>query len=400
MTTQEFLIRHHASPEQICGTESLSKLLEDMERGLSGEGNIPMLPSYLSPDIVIPSGAKCCVLDAGGTNLRTALAVFDETGNCRLEQLTKQPMPGTTGELSFDAFYGALAEPLRCIGNYRRVGFCFSYNTTMNRDLDGTLDFWCKEVQVPEAVGRPVGASLQAALGEDCSEIHVLNDSVAAMLGAGDVQVGVILGTGVNVCYAEQCHKIPKIRESLRASSMIISTEVGEFSHLPKSDFEQAVIDASDMPDNALAEKQCSGGYLGGIITHAWNTAAKEGLLPDAFRDNTWDLAEISSYLTGDDTSRIPRHPAALGIAETTIHRAAKIAAVLCAGPLFRLSHQPQPVKIAMEGSQYWKLTGFRDAFHRELDALLEPSGIPWEIVRSENACLIGAARAAFAESM
>ena len=67
-------------------------------------------------------------------------------------------MPGTNGELSLDAFYGALAEPLQSIGNYERVGFCFSYNTTINRDLDGILDFWCKEVQVPEAVGRPVAA--------------------------------------------------------------------------------------------------------------------------------------------------------------------------------------------------------------------------------------------------
>lgn len=53
-----------------------------------------------------------------------------------------------------------------------------------------------------------------------------------------------------------------------------------------------------------------------------------------------------------------------------------------------------------MEGSQYWKLTGFRDAFHQELDSLLEPYGIRYEIVKSENSCLIGAARAAFAERM
>ena len=141
MTTQEFLIRHRAAPEQIHAGDSLTKLLEDMARGLSGDGNIPMLPSYLSPNISIPAGSKCCVLDAGGTNLRTALAVFDEDGSFRLEQIRKQPMPGTGGELSLDAFYGALAEPLRAIGNYERVGFCFSYNTTMNRDLDGILDF-------------------------------------------------------------------------------------------------------------------------------------------------------------------------------------------------------------------------------------------------------------------
>ena len=55
---------------------------------------------------------------------------------------------------------------------------------------------------------------------------------------------------------------------------------------------------------------------------------------------------------------------------------------------------------IAMEGSQYWKLTGFREAFHLELDALLAPAGIRYEIIGVENACLIGAARAAFANRM
>ena len=36
-----------------------------------------MLPSYLSTKIAVPEGAVCAVLDAGGTNLRTARAVWD-----------------------------------------------------------------------------------------------------------------------------------------------------------------------------------------------------------------------------------------------------------------------------------------------------------------------------------
>lgn len=395
MTVQEFLHAHNAAPEQVNAPASLSALLEDMTAGLSGQGNIPMLPSYLSPDIPILPGSRCCVLDAGGTNLRTALAVFEADGSCRLEQLQKQPMPGTGGELSFAQFYHALAEPLRKLGHFDRVGFCFSYNMTMDRSLDGPLDFWCKEVRVPGAVGRRVGASLKAALGSGCGQIHVLNDSVAAMLGAGDVQAGVILGTGVNVCYTEQCRNIPKIQQALRADAMIISTEVGEFNKLPKSDFEQAVIDASDAPGNAQAEKQCSGGYLGQIITQAWNTAAREGLLPPAFREESWDLARISQSLA-DNSLPVP----AAEIARAAICRAAKIAAILCAGPILRLPRQDSPVKIALEGSQYGKLTGFREAFHRELDALLAPRGIAYAIVRAENACLIGAARAAFARTM
>ena len=240
-----------------------------------------------------------------------------------------------------------------------------------------------------------MGASLKAALGPGCHHIHVLNDSVAAMLGAGDVQAGIILGTGVNVCYGEACRNISKIKEDLKANAMIISTEVGEFARLPKSDFEKTVIETSDAPENAHAEKQCAGGYLGGIITQAWNTAAREGLLEEAFREGTWDLAWISQAL---EAGSLPA--AGEEIARSAIARAAKIAAILCAGPILRVPRQDDPVKLAMEGSQYWKLTGFRENFHWELDALLAPYGISYAIVQSENACLIGAARAAFAETM
>ena len=399
MTVTEFLQRHSASPEQLDSRECLHFLLEDMTQGLGGRGNIPMLLSYLTPEIAIPAGSRCCVLDAGGTNLRTALAVFSEDGSCRLEGLRKMPMPGTEGLLSHNAFYAALAAPVQALGHYENVGFCFSYNVTLDRTLDGPLDFWCKEVQVPEAVGRPVGASLKAALGDDCRRVHVLNDSVAAMLGAGDVQVGIILGTGVNVCYVEQCRNIPKLTQPLKAHSMIISTEVGEFRRLPKSDFDRAVIAASDAPDNAHAEKQCSGGYLGDILSLAWNAAARETLLPETFREGSWELADISRFLEGQPDTGIPGDATAAEIARQLIRRAAKIAAILCAGPMI-LASGPKQRKIAIEGSQYWKLSGFREAFHRELEELLRPYGLDFSVVQVENACLIGAARAAFAPEM
>ena len=389
MTITELMERHGATAGGIDARACLAALLEQMEAGLAGRGRIPMLPSYLSTEIDLPEGAVCCVADAGGTNLRTARAVL-ENGHWRLEALKKTAMPGTEGELSFRDFYNALAEPLRELGSFERVGLCFSYNVSLERSLDGKLDFWCKEVRAPEAVGKPVGASLQGALGRDCRAVHVLNDSVAAMLGAEDVQVGVILGTGVNVCYLERCDRIPKLPDGLDSDSMIISTEVGEFDGFPRSAFEEEVIAASDAPDSAPAEKQCSGGYLGDVIAAAWRAARREGLLeacPPA------DLGSVSHLLEEQ-----PDAPAAQ-IAAIAIRRAAKIAAVLCAGPILRAARTTSHIRVAVEGSQYWRLTGFRDAFHEELDGLL-PEDITWEVIRAENACLIGAAKAAWAVPM
>lgn len=400
MTISEFMHAHGASAEQIPARECLGELLDGMERGLAGQGRIPMLPSYLPGRIPVPPGARCCVLDAGGTNLRTARAVFDAQGRCRLEGLEKRPMPGTRGELTFAQLYDALARPVRKLGDWERVGLCFSYNVTLDRTLDGRLDFWCKEVRVPEAVGKPVGSSLRQALGGGCESVHVLNDSVAAMLGAGDVQVGVILGTGVNVCYLEQCCRIPKVPADLRSQTMIVSTEVGEFDGFPKSDFERAVIAASHAPEAAPAEKQCSGGYLGDVIAAAWRTAAREGILPAAFRASAPDLAAVSRWLAGERVPELADVAEAAGIAQAVIRRAAKIAAVLCAGPILRAAQPGQTIRMAVEGSQYWKLTGFGSAFRRELEGLLDPEGIGYEVVQSENACLVGAALAAFAQPM
>lgn len=400
MNVSEFLHSHGSTPDQISARECLQALLADMDRGLKGEGNIPMLPSFLSAQIQPERDTYCCVLDAGGTNLRTALARFDGQRKCHLENIRVCQMPGTGETLGYREFYEAIADQVRRLEHFRRVGFCFSYNVTLDRTLDGCLDFWCKEVRVPDAVGKPVGGSLKDALGEDCESVHVLNDSVAAMLGAGGVQVGVILGTGVNVCYSEKCDRIRKISEPLNSETMIISTEIGEFDKIPKSDFEQHVIDCSDAPHSAHAEKQCSGAYLGDVIVDAWHTAAREGLLPDAFREIACTLADISRYLAGESDSGIPVSAEAQRMARILIHRGAKIAAILCAGPILRASGAGETVRVAVEGSQYWKLTGFRDCFEAELRALLEPCQVRYEIAKAENACLIGAALAAFAQPM
>ena len=65
---------------------------------------------------------------------------------------------------------------------------------------------------------------------------------------------------------------------------------------------------------------------------------------------------------------------------------------------MLRAAGKNSSVRVAVEGSQYWRLTGFREAFHQELDNLLPQ--LSYEIVHAENACLIGAAIAAWADPM
>ena len=402
MTVSDFIDKYDLSPEKIPGQACLTDLCRQMEWGLAGKGVIPMVPSYLPLAVQPVPGSRCCIMDAGGTNLRWASAEFDKAGNCQISDLCKTAMPGTKGELTFEEFYGELARYVRDTGCTGQVGLCFSFNVLLERELDGNLHSWCKEVRAPEAVGKPVGASLRQAVGKECRSVRVLNDSTAALLGAHhvdpDIRVGLILGTGVNVCYPESCASIPKVPGDLRSDSMIICTEIGEFRSIPKTEFDRQVIAASDEPEMAHAEKQCSGAYLGDLICGAWQAAAREGLLGAEFTAG-YSLPRISDYLAGLETE-IPEDPAARLIAATMVNRAAKVAAILTAGPVLRSCSSGEICTIVIEGSQYSRLTGFGDCFRQELAALLQPHGIGYSITQVENSCLIGAALAAFAHPM
>ena len=402
MGIQTFLNYHNLTPTSIDGDACLKELLHQMDLGLAGEGNIPMIPSYLSLDTKPVTGEPCCVLDAGGTNLRVAKAVFNADGNCQMSGFSKTAMPGTQGELSFDVFYNTLANYVHETGCPERIGLCFSYNVLQERNLDGILHSWCKEVRVPEAPGKPVGASLRRSVGESCKHIAVLNDSTAALLGAHGcdetITLGLILGTGINICYEEQCRNIPKVEKDLRKPAMIISTEIGEFDGFPKSTFDNVVIASSAEPEMAHAEKQCAGAYLGELISRAWQAASHGGLIDPAFQLPV-ELPVISDFLAGKAVG-LPRDPDAKEIARTMIHRAAKIAAVLTAGPVLKSCEPGKRCTIVIEGSQFRKLTGFGECFQAELKTLLAPYGIGFSIAEIENSCLIGAAVAAFAEPM
>ena len=126
--------------------------------------------------------------------------------------------------------------------------------------------------------------------------------------------------------------------------------------------------------------------------------AAREGILEDGFQ-RVYPLPTISDYLADAETS-IPESEDAKAIARTMVHRAAKVAAILTAGPSLRSCKAGETCTIVIEGSQYSRLTGFGECFRQELEDLLQPHGIGYAITQVENSCLTGAALAAFAEPM
>ena len=214
MTALEFLRLHNESAEQIDAKASIELFLQHMQAGLQGKGGLPMIPTYLM-DIdrsKIKKGVKRILIDAGGTNFRSAIGYFDEKGEAVISDLKNTMMPALDRELSKDEFYAQIVTNIeRLLPKAQDLGFCFSYPVEMNRDVDGVVCKFSKGVKAPEVVGTRVGretvAACKAIDGVD-RKIVILNDTVATLLGGMantaeqfSAYLGYIYGTGTNVCY-------------------------------------------------------------------------------------------------------------------------------------------------------------------------------------------------------
>ena len=407
MTARDFLEKYHQLPEQINGEPCLKKLKESADLGLAGNGGLPMILSYLPGSVAAPEDGICAVMDAGGTNLRTALARF-EKGYCRILDIRTVPMPGSGGvACSAEELYGQIAKELARFSGVKRLGCCFSYLVDMERNLDGRLREWCKEIRCPDAVGQYVGKSILNRL-PGCETVTVLNDTAAAYLGAkqklgpnGGGLVGLIMGTGVNVCYSERREYLTKLEADIRCPDMIVNTEVCEFDGIPLGEFERRVILRTDDPSASRAEKQCSGAYLGDIILEALREAKEEGIL--ARMPERLTLSAVSDLLGNKNSTHRALFeekdlPFVLQLLDTMVDRSAKIGAILCAEFVRRIGQENPEIVIVVEGSLFWKMHRFPERFCRELKLLLPQ--ISFQIREGAGACLEGAAVAAFGKGV
>ena len=70
----EFLKKYHMGPEEIALHRCTRSFLEEMGRGLRGEETpVMMLPTYLTLEGELPRDRSVIVVDAGGTNFRSAV---------------------------------------------------------------------------------------------------------------------------------------------------------------------------------------------------------------------------------------------------------------------------------------------------------------------------------------
>ncbi len=304
--TSEFLRRHSMSPELIEPMACVEPMLRDMWQGLRGQkSSMAMIPTYLSNDGIVEPGSCAVVIDAGGTNFRTALLRFEQEGYS-IEGLKKQPMPGIEKPCTWDEFIAFVADNVEPFMDRADViGFCFSYSAEILPDMDGRVNHIDKEVVVKGSEGKLVGASLSKELarrGYPGKRVVVLNDTVAVLLGGASAIdksrysgfIGQVSGTGTNTCATVARGDIEKLR--LRGEgSMIINLESGQYSGFTRGDFDLELDKMSNNPGQKQMEKLTAGVYLGQLCSLMLLAAADEGLLSDRGAEKVRALGSIDS---------------------------------------------------------------------------------------------------------
>jgi hexokinase len=437
--------------------------LVDMKRGLSGVPTalpevqpqaMPMLPSYLRPASHCTPGKTVLALDAGGTNLRVSRVKFDVAGKAVAEGSKKVAMPGTYGHLSADEFFDALADVAAPVikdaggaENLGGIGFCFSYAMEMTPDGDGIPLIFSKELDIPDVVGKPVGAGLRAALEKKGiaapKRIVLLNDTVSTLLtGVTAIEprmpnkqidgkacspdvygvepgpvVGLILGTGFNTAYPEM--SIPKIGFSAKCAkdAMVVVTESGNYFNRHQGRLDREFDATTKNPGSYTTEKALSGAYLGPLCLHIFKQAVKDGLVAfdkqNALLEmETLQTRDLNTFLhnpVGGDTGfgalfgkgdrELDAITAINSICAIVNERAAIFSAAVTAGTAIKTgggSNPLSPVRIAVEGTTYLLYAQIRRSFEAHLHQMLcanEP--FHYQIEPVQSASLIGAAVAA-----
>ncbi|XP_031702058.1 hexokinase HKDC1-like isoform X1 [Anarrhichthys ocellatus] len=223
-----------------------TRMRTGLEAGLKGKGPsaIKMLPSfvYRTPDGT--EYGQYLALDLGGTNFRVLLVNFKQglQQNPQLYHkiytIPLEIMQGS-GEELFDHIAECVSDFLDYMGmkNARLpAGFTFSFPCEKTSIDTGTLLSWTKCFKATDCEGHDVVSMLREAIKRrnefDLDIAAVVNDTVATMMSCAyedpQCEIGLIAGTGTNVCYMEELKNIEKIEQKTGNKERAEGTAEGE----------------------------------------------------------------------------------------------------------------------------------------------------------------------------
>jgi hexokinase len=387
-----------------------------------------MLPTFIEFGKKLHPENSVIVLDAGGTNLRSAVVSFDKNSKPVISGITKTVMPGIENIATKEEFFNAIYKNVsKILNESNRIGFVFSYPIEVVPDMDGRLIRFTKEVKAPEVEGEFIGKNLLDVIKKKGfaaeKKIALLNDTVALSLSGilafpnrkFESFIGFVLGTGMNACYIEKNRNIKNLSEKKPdpENLQLINIEAGNFSKGPAGKIDEVYNSRTLNPSAARLEKLFSGAYLGGLTLEVLKTAASQGMFSDRIcrmfeRLETIKSREIDDYLNYPPADSVFKDYLDLMneadrvlvyfLLDSLIERAAVISAIVIAASLLKSGsgkNPCSPVCIIAEGRCFYNMKNFKSRLDCYLKNTLASRGqYYFEIQRVENAVLLGAAAA------
>ncbi len=395
---------------------------EAMEAGLKGKpSSLRMLPTFVGVPDEIQANSKVLAIDLGGTNLRAGLIGFDENAEASILEFRKREMPGVKTRVGHEEVFDAVAElTAEWIEFTDYVGFCFSNPFEFQANGDAKVLHFGKELKVDGMVGALLIENLRSAWARKGVTkpvtVTVLNDAVSTLL-MGKLTyprrrvsdfIGAILGTGMNISYVESNANIEKLEGTDHSLRQIVNTECGDYNGFLQCRFDKLLDATTTNQGHFFMEKTMSGAYVGRLVAVVINEAVKAGILKDSVPERL-STKDVNDFLIGKGGIKNPliaiceKNPenfdAFFMIMDLVLKRAAKYAAVAFVAIATRTgirNNFSAPIMLSIDGSSYAGEYFYRERIEAYLwKHLKKKHGISYQVVRPENASLLGASVAA-----
>lgn len=207
----------------------ITSLDDEFDRGLRGELDacVKMLITYVRD---VPTGkevGKYMALDLGGTNFRVLTVELDgdkaciDTETCEIpESLMIGPGRDLFDHIAFCVY--TFIESRKITDKFLPIGFTFSFPCQNANLASAKLIRWTKGFKCPDVEGEDIAELLRQALvrkrPKECNTkvdiVAVINDTTGTLMSCAhrnrNCRVGIIVGTGTNVCYMEKLERVHK----------------------------------------------------------------------------------------------------------------------------------------------------------------------------------------------
>uniref|UniRef100_H2XUD0 Phosphotransferase n=1 Tax=Ciona intestinalis TaxID=7719 RepID=H2XUD0_CIOIN len=269
-----------------------SKMSQELVRGLhqstNDEAEIKMLPSFVTSTPDGSENGEFLALDLGGTNFRIILVKIQSGDSPKIQMdnqvyaISNELMTGTGTQL-FDHMVNCLWDFLverDMMCQLLPIGFTFSFPTKNLGIKQTILVNWSKGFTATGVVGEDIGQLLNDAINRKFKNFElkimatVVNDTVGTLVSCAfdhhDTCMGLIVGTGTNMCYMEAQSNIELLNNhKTLEGEMCINTEWGAFGDNSgaldeiKTSYDIDIDRNSPNVGQHIFEKMISGMYMG-----------------------------------------------------------------------------------------------------------------------------------------